>query len=241
MTQNLHLDILILQWPLLNNKYNIDIDNLGKDKRVEILDKASSQSSEQEEFALSVLSGLSSSPKKIDCAYLYDVEGSNLFAKIMTLKEYYLSKCEAEIFTSYKQDIIASLNSPFDIVDLGAGNGQKTNILIQAAKEQQLTYIPVDISKSAMLELLNSYSKQHRDLDIYGLIGDYDNALNWLQTHRKNRPKLFLLLGSNIGIFNPIKARLFLQKLWMALSYEDRLLIGFDLKKTHKPTDASIQ
>ena len=40
-----------------------------------------------------------------------------------------------------------------------------------------------------------------------------------------------LFLGSNIGNFDAVRARAFLRRLWGSLHENDRVLIGFDLKK----------
>ena len=49
-----------------------------------------------EEFALSVARGLSTRPRQLDCRYLYDEIGSELFARITEQPEYYPTRAEAE-------------------------------------------------------------------------------------------------------------------------------------------------
>jgi uncharacterized SAM-dependent methyltransferase len=50
------------------------------------------------EFALNVLIGPSKERKSIPCRYIYNKEGEELFRRITELPEYYLTKCEYNIF-----------------------------------------------------------------------------------------------------------------------------------------------
>jgi L-histidine N-alpha-methyltransferase len=47
----------------------------------------------RDQFASDVVSGLSASPKRLPCKYLYDETGSRLFKEIMCLHEYYPTRC----------------------------------------------------------------------------------------------------------------------------------------------------
>jgi uncharacterized SAM-dependent methyltransferase len=49
------------------------------------------------DFGRDVARGLGGSPKRLDCVYFYDEEGSDLFEAICALPEYYLTRAEAEI------------------------------------------------------------------------------------------------------------------------------------------------
>ena len=87
---------------------------------------------ERETFAADVLMGLSGTMKSLPSKYFYDDEGSKIFQEITALPEYYLTRCEAEIFLNYREDIAKRLPAkPFNLVELGAGDGTKTNLLIE--------------------------------------------------------------------------------------------------------------
>ena len=93
-----------------------------------------SVSSRQNSFAEDVRIGLSSTPKFLSSKYFYDDEGSRLFQEIMQLPEYYLTRAESEIFQTQAAEIYAAFsaqNSLFDLLELGAGDGTKTAILIE--------------------------------------------------------------------------------------------------------------
>jgi len=85
------------------------------------------------DLATDVLNGLTSKPKYLNSKYFYDAQGSLIFQKIMHMPEYYLTDCELEIFETQKQPIYDKFGldqQPFDVVELGAGDGLKTKILL---------------------------------------------------------------------------------------------------------------
>jgi len=200
---------------------------------LEVLTDLESKISIKEAFARDVLIGLSATPKKIPSRYFYDAEGSLLFQKITELPEYYLTRCEFEIFENHKQSIAASMrNETFNLVELGPGDARKTRVLLEHFLQQNLDfhYVPIDISNSAQEGLVENMQSDFPKLRVKGLVSEYFNALNWLKNlnHRKN---LVLFLGSSIGNFNRESSRVFLHSLWNSLNADDCLLIGFDLKK----------
>ena len=82
-------------------------------------------------FSSDVLVGLSKFPKELPSRYFYDEKGSRLFQKITELPEYYLTKCENEILNTQKNKISSLMEDHFfNLVELGAGDGRKTSILI---------------------------------------------------------------------------------------------------------------
>src|SRR5687767_15539851 len=93
----------------------------------------SASETKQNTFAEDVDKGLSANPKFLSSKYFYDDEGSRLFQEIMKLPEYYLTGCEQEIFET-QADVIyeafAADRSGFDLIELGAGDGTKTAVLV---------------------------------------------------------------------------------------------------------------
>ena len=77
--------------------------------------------------------GLSQQRKFIPQKYLYDTEGSEWFRKITQIPEYYPYRCEFELLEKNKSQILAQFTGRFNLVDLGAGDGTKTMILIDEA------------------------------------------------------------------------------------------------------------
>ena len=186
-------------------------------------------------FAADVLKGLSASPKFLLSKYFYDDEGTRLFQEIMKLPEYYLTDAEREIFAEQTEDIFAAFNaneSSFDLVELGAGDGTKTAVLIDYFLRQNadLTYSPVDISPEALDLLTEKFKSRFSRLSIQPKPGDYFRILETLSGETEKR-KIILFLGSNIGNFSRQQAEEFFRKLRGAMRESDLLFIGFDLQK----------
>lgn len=189
-------------------------------------------------FAEEIICGLQADPKYLPSKYFYDDEGSRLFQEIMQLPEYYLTNSEFEIFTNHRETIFQTFNSTeetYDLIELGAGDGTKTAVLVDYFLQQSppFHYVPIDISAQALTELHTNFSEQFKQLAIEPKLGDYFHILeNFALTHDKK--KLILFLGSNIGNFSERQALDFFKKLRRSMSPQDRLLTGFDLHKNPK-------
>src|SRR4030095_7581697 len=145
-----------------------------------------STSPELTQFAEDVLRGLSSTPKSLSSKYFYDDEGSRLFQEIMKLPEYYLTGCELEIFTQQADDIFrafANGDNAFDLIELGAGDGTKTAVLIDHFLEQgaDISYTPIDISHEALDALTEKFNRQFPALRMNAMNGDYFKVLQSLK------------------------------------------------------------
>lgn len=184
------------------------------------------------EFEKDVLDGLSSTPKSIPSRYFYDETGDKLFQQIMTLDEYYLTKAEFEILNTYGEEIIQKyLHDTFQLVELGAGDGLKTKILLDEvfASGKKFNYLPVDISTHALESLMTDLHANYPHLNGYGISDDYFSALKKINGVEKQ--KVVMFLGSNIGNYTPPEAENFLIEMRNNLQPDDILLIGIDLKK----------
>jgi len=193
------------------------------------------ESNPLEVFARDVLQGLSRHPKVIPPRYFYDDEGSRLFQQITGLKEYYPTRCELEILQTYRCELAELFgDEPVELVELGPGDGTKTELLLRAFFDRGVTfeYVPIDISEAAIRELGAGFDRRfdRTPLTVRGIVAEYFDALRFLKSRQTNR-YLVLFLGSNIGNLDRCEARQFLHDLRTALSPGDSLLIGIDLKK----------
>ena len=189
-------------------------------------------------FADDVLKGLSDDPKHLSSKYFYDDRGSRLFQEIMNLPEYYLTRSEKEIFNEQKEQIYQAFganNSEFDLIELGAGDGIKTSLLIDyfLQNSADFSYIPIDISSEALNSLCEKFKKKFPTLDIKLEQNDYFKTLSNLKEKGIKR-KIILFLGSNIGNFKEEQALKFFQHLCEVMNEEDLIFIGFDLHKNPK-------
>lgn len=185
-------------------------------------------------FKEDVDKGLSAKEKHLSSKYFYDATGDVLFQKIMHLEEYYLTKSEYEIFNSNKSKIVDYLEryNRLSVLELGAGDGTKTKLLLSEMINRKIAfdYVPIDISENAIEKLKNNLSVEFPSLELNPIVDTYDNAISSLG----KQPKLILFLGSNIGNFSKLEAKLFLQKLYSAMNKGDMILIGIDLMKNPK-------
>ncbi len=182
-----------------------------------------------------VRKGLQQTPKRLSSRFFYDAEGSRIFAEIMHSPDYYLTRSEYEVLDTYKTELLQAFtpdNRPFELVELGAGDGLKTKILIGFFEDQQanFTYAPVDISVDALEGLVIDLRKQWPDLQLNPRHDDYFSALELLSSESNSR-KVVLFLGSNIGNFAPDDAIAFYHQLHDRLQPGDLVLTGFDLQK----------
>ena len=187
------------------------------------------------QFAKDIRQGFMAYPKSLSSKYFYDAEGSRIFQQIMELEEYYLTNCEFEILNKHKAGILNALPETFDLVELGAGDGLKTKILLSyfLAKKVDFLYMPIDISTDILEELSNSLQKDMPDLTVVPHHDDYFGALQKMSTLTL-KTKVVLFLGSNIGNFSVNQAEIFLKKLRASLHKDDLLLLGADLVKNPK-------
>jgi len=194
-----------------------------------------SQSSELSQFATDVLAGLSATPKQLSSKYFYDDEGSRLFQEIMKLPEYYLTGCELEIFEKQAGEIFAAFangSNAFDLIELGAGDGTKTAVIVShfLKRNADISYSPIDISQEALDALSEKFNADFPSLKMATRRGDYFHILKSLK-NGGHRRKVLMFLGSNIGNFTRDQSVEFFCHLREVMNPNDVLFIGFDLQK----------
>jgi len=187
------------------------------------------------QFGEDTIAGLSMNQKSLKSKYFYDANGDAIFQQIMAMPEYYLTRCEMEIFETQKEDIFKQIcpkGLPFNLIELGAGDGSKTKVLLEHFLKRgiEFTYYPVDISQNILDELVGMLKREFPELDVVPLNMDYFEALSKMEqfTGRKN---VTMFLGSNIGNFDMKSLETFLTELQSHFKPNDKLLLGVDLKK----------
>lgn len=193
-------------------------------------------------IADAVSRGLSSYPKCLPAWLFYDETGSRLFEQITTLSEYYLTRTERELFHQYANDILNAAQNAWKqvhlrrtgtlrLVELGAGSAQKTGILLRTAthKQDAITYLPVDVSETALLEAQTSLQQSLRNVTVYPILANYLTEQIEIPPH--NGPTLALYIGSSIGNFDADEAVAILTNLRHQLRPGDSLLLGTDMVK----------
>lgn len=185
-------------------------------------------------FMQDTYKGLTSFPKYLLSKYIYDKKGDKLFQEIMAMPEYYLTQCEYEILEHNTKEIAESFASSkgFDLIELGAGDGKKTKLLLNylVTNNIDFKYLPVDISQNVLDELKDALKSEIPSLIVNPQQGTYFKTLEKLADY-KDRKKVIMVLGSNIGNLLHKKAIDFLNHIQQAMSKDDMLFMGFDQKK----------
>jgi dimethylhistidine N-methyltransferase len=187
------------------------------------------------QFKIDTQQGLTSTPKFLFSKYFYDEIGDKLFVDIMNMPEYYLTRSEMEIFKDKTTELINSFdlnNEPFELIELGAGDGTKTIHLLRELLEKSFDfqYIPIDISQNSLDKLSDYLKIELEELSFFPLNGMYFQVLEKLRDVKKR--KIILFLGSNLGNLLDEQASDFLSKLSASMNPNDVLVLGLDLIKS---------
>ncbi|QEV21563.1 L-histidine N(alpha)-methyltransferase [Streptomyces alboniger] len=170
--------------------------------------------------------GLTSASKSLPPKWFYDARGSALFEEITTLPEYYPTRAEREILVTRAAEI-AEVTGVRTLIELGSGSSEKTRHLIDAMPSLH-TYVPVDVSESALTGAANTLLARRPSLDVHALIADFTRGLALPGTPG---PRLVAFLGGTIGNLLPTERTAFLSSVRDLLAPGDALLLGTDLVK----------
>ncbi|MFH8798582.1 L-histidine N(alpha)-methyltransferase [Streptomyces sp. NPDC017936] len=173
-----------------------------------------------------VRDGLSAFPRTLPPKWFYDAHGSDLFERITGLPEYYPTRAEREILVDCSAEIAAAAGAR-TLVELGSGSSEKTRHLI-AALTGLHTYVPVDVSESALTQAGRALIAERPGLGVHALIADFTAPLTLPDTPG---PRLLAFLGGTIGNLVPDERAAFLASVRGLLAPGDALLLGTDLVK----------
>ena len=187
-------------------------------------------------FKKDVLDGLTHFPKFLSSKYFYDEKGDELFQEIMAMPSYYLTDCEFDIISEHTKALaekfIENAEDGLDLIELGAGDGKKTKILLRYMVDHNMDFVykPIDISSNILKQLKDNLTVEFPDLRVDEEVGEYFEVLEELKKLNK-RKKVILMLGSNVGNLLHPRAIEFLSKIGMTMNDQDMLFVGFDQMK----------
>lgn len=187
-------------------------------------------------FARSVLDGLTSDPRTLDCQWLYDAEGSALYEQITETMEYYPTRTEDRILAD-NAAAIRSLVGDAVVVELGSGSSTKTRHILDAwAARGPFEYAAIDVSDSALRGALAGLALRYPQARLEGLATTYARGLSALGAVS---PKVVVFLGSTLGNYDPDGMRAFLEQVAEASRPGDHLLLGLDRVKPARVLEAA--
>ena len=181
------------------------------------------------EFADAVLAGLRAHPKSIPSRFFYDTRGSELFERITELEEYYPTNAEIALLRDHAAEIAALAGPSVCLVEFGSGSSHKTDLLIEALPGRP-SYVPIDISESALAGAVTRLRGRFPDLRVTPVHGDFNGPLQLPAAARTQR-KLGFFPGSTIGNLTHAEARGFLKASRSLLGANGAFVVGVDLKK----------
>lgn len=190
------------------------------------------ETKEQDSFRADVLAGLAMPQKTIPPKYLYDAKGSSLFDQICDLDEYYLTRAEVGLLKRHANEMAMLLGSRCLLIEFGSGSSLKSRVLLNALKSPA-AYMPIDISRAALLQSANELASDFPSLNISAVCADFTVPLTLpdrLCSGASRRVGFFP--GSTIGNFDPPDALRLLKRIGALLRPKGRLLIGIDLLKS---------
>ncbi|MBV9079922.1 MAG: L-histidine N(alpha)-methyltransferase [Elusimicrobia bacterium] len=191
-------------------------------------------------LAADVEAGLSSTPKRLPCAYFYDTRGTQLFQQITRRPEYYLPRAEMEILTEHADDIAAAVGRGTVVLELGCGAGPKSKLLLESLMRRQKTavYCPIDVSESAIRQNGAALMRELPGLSIEAELAEYDDGLDRFFS-QEPAPTLVAFLGSSLGNMHREEALGFLARLRRRARPFDMFLLGLDLEKEPEVINAA--
>ncbi|GAA0519905.1 histidine N-alpha-methyltransferase [Paractinoplanes deccanensis] len=171
-----------------------------------------------------VTAGLTADPKWLPPKWFYDARGSELFEQITELPEYYPYRAERSILAAHA----AELPPARTLIELGSGYSTKTRLLMDALGTLE-TYVPMDISASALAAAATQIATDYPRLRVHNIVGDFGRHLGHLPG---GDDRLVAFLGGTIGNLEPAERAKFLASVREVLHPGERLLLGTDLVKS---------
>jgi len=183
-----------------------------------------------DELTRDVLAGLSRTPRTLPSKYLYDARGSELFAAICDLDEYYLARAETEILRTHAHDLAVMIGPEACVVELGSGEARKTELLLSALADP-IAYVPVDICEPELVRAAARIATRYPWIEVLPLHADYGRPFSLPLSAEPARSTAVFFPGSTIGNFEPLAARHFLARIGALAAPGGVVVVGVDLKK----------
>lgn len=175
-----------------------------------------------------ILAGLSGTPKSVDPKWFYDSVGSELFAEITRVPEYYPTRTEVGLLTKYREQISQRCGRGCVFIEPGSGNSEKVRLLLDDLVPA--AYVPLDISAEFLRNAAIDLGDEYPWLPIQAICADF-GAIESFQEHLPTGKRVIFYPGSTIGNMEPQTARSFLRGLRDLVGDNGGVLVGVDLHK----------
>ncbi len=183
-----------------------------------------------DDFRADVLHGLAAEQKELPCKYFYDQAGAQLFERICSLPEYYLTRTELAILRRYRGEMAELLGERCLLIEFGSGSITKTRMLLDHLAKPS-AYVPVDISREQLLSAACLLARDYPGLEVCPVCADFTRPLVLPANGAGPCRRAVYFPGSTIGNFIPDRARLLLNQAARLCGPGGAMLLGADLKK----------
>jgi dimethylhistidine N-methyltransferase len=184
-----------------------------------------------------VLRGLRGTPKTLPPKLFYDEVGAELFERISTLPEYYLTRAELTILRARAGEIAALAGRRAALVEYGSGAGLKVRLLLDALAEPA-AYVPIDISREQLARVSAELAAEYPGVTVLPVCADYTTPID-LPPLPPDARHLAFFPGSTIGNFHPTEAAAFLRRVRRTVGVGGALVLGVDRRKDASVLDAA--
>ncbi len=181
-------------------------------------------------FAGDVVSGLSRPRKATPPKWLYDARGSALYELICQQQEYYPPRVETALLERHSEEIAAAVGPDALVFEYGAGSARKTALLL-AGLRRPAAYVPVDISREALLSATETMGERFPRLPIRPVFADFTVPIALPLADVRCARRVAFFPGSTIGNFDPPDAVALLRRMAIDAGEGGMLVIGVDLPK----------
>ena len=189
------------------------------------------------QFLADVVVGLGKPQKTLPCKYFYDEVGSQLFEKICETPEYYPTRTERAILQKNADVIVKAVGRRGVLLEPGAGSGEKTWLLIEAA--EVAVYVPIDISADYLDGVAASIAAEFPGCRVRPSAADFTQPMHLPGDLGDSAGRTLFFPGSTIGNFTPESAS-DLMRQWRELIGPDGcMLFGVDLIKPTEVLEAA--
>ena len=120
-------------------------------------------------------------------------------------------------------------------MELGAGDGKKTQFLIEAGMKAgyDIEYVPIDISHDSNLVLAENMKKHVPNLNMTVVTSLFEDGVEWVFKN-KTEKNVFFILGNTLGNSEYEEIVEFFKWMNNYLKKGDKFVIGFDILKDPK-------
>jgi L-histidine N-alpha-methyltransferase len=184
-------------------------------------------------MAEEVRAGLTAEPlKSLPSKYFYDDRGCALYERIVALPEYYPSRTEETILERVADEVVARAG-PRELVELGAGAGKKTRLLLDAMRRagRLERCVLLDLSTPYLGDAVARLAAAYPGVAVRGVVADFTKDLSALG---RGGGRLVLFLAGTVGNLPPEEVPALLSSVASVLAPGDRFLLGVDLVKDPK-------